>query len=224
METSSCSERIVFLSGVHSCGKSTLLDRLARDADVRYIVWKREQREELFLSLYPDLAAKRVPSSAVRARLLLRLKVSSEELGHQLSLIQTLAPTTRLITDRCPLDVLSYIGACRACEWINHSDHEQLVTLFHRTFSSHCGSWMGLLIRPPLEWVLAEFTRRCVATSSQYGVEESFLRLAYAAFTTVYAHNRYQRRQWPRVNDTDTSLRVLKVLAVLERSLLHGDC
>jgi hypothetical protein len=181
--------RILFITGVHSCGKSYVLDSLTKNKCVGYYVWKRQEREELFTNkLYEDFASGQTRHDIVRERLLRRLEACEREYSLQQECLDQLDTVQYLITDRCPCDGLCYIHACFAARLINGDDYVMLLDSFDRMFKNYRSAWQGLYLQPSLVWLQGEFKKRNHAARCElFGFHKYFLKLSYEAFNDVYA-------------------------------------
>jgi len=178
--------RIIFIAGMHSSGKSKLLSMIPKMDKV--ILWPRLARKELFSEAQYRANTLSVHDSRRNyQRLQRRLADCFDEFFYQKKFIE-LNPEYFIISDRCPLDVLSYIKACADLGWIKKHETEEIRGEFNRLFDLdelQCGIFLEPLVRDAKKEF---FNRINLKNSKDWEIKSGFLKSTHLAFRDVY-HN-----------------------------------
>ena len=202
--------KILFIGGVHSCGKSALLAAITKSSKFNKLtLWPRIKREELFTERqYQKIVSGNVKSSVIKRSLARRLRDSYDEYLKQRQAMDA-NKGLFLVSDRCPLDSLSYINASYNLGWISEDDYRTLEKKFYNLFGPPFSMGSGIYLEPPLSAVEKEFSKRLNSKGDRFWERKTdFLAGSYYTFSKIYRSYIARNHQgWIMIKTKDFSKR-----------------
>lgn len=177
---------IIFIAGMHSSGKSKLLSRIPNTNGI--VLWPRLARKELFSEAQYQVNTLNASKPGENCRkLLIRLSDCLLEFRYQKEFIE-LNPGYFIVSDRCPLDVLSYIKACEILEWITKSETKEITDKFNNLVDLNELEY-GIYLKPHLDEIKKTFSDSInLKNSRDWEIESGFLDATHLAFNDVYCN------------------------------------
>lgn len=127
---------LYYVSGIHSSGKTTLVNRLVSDGVFELL-------ERVNIDIKSD-------EPFIRAFLRL-LKYYAEYLNHLQ--IQEQKTQQKSIGDRCVYDTLAYVNGYLNLGWINIEQHDKIFAAYKRLWTTN-NPHKIIYLDPPFEWVI----------------------------------------------------------------------
>ena len=140
------SKQVVYLSGPHGVGKSTLIDDL-KSFDQKRVVEQIAHMEGL-----TDNVSRQIWRNALHCI----------EHRENLNYAMTQPPMTVVIGDRCCLDDIAYVNACTELGWITQENRDGILANaeFQYTMSGTPKPENFIVLLPPIEWNIERIEER----------------------------------------------------------------
>lgn len=190
-------DNIVYFSGVHGSGKSTLICEIAKHQD--FIAHKRIHSVTL-------------DDTYVRA--VWRLTKYYIETTEQLALAQTNSDKV-ILGNRCVYDNFAYMNAFEKLGWISEKQNQHHSDIFEALFSEDLRPKKIIYISPPIEWIKERLSERWQIKGKKWR-EDNF---DYLSAVTNEYHNFYYASQIHilRLKETNYQKRIDLVLDWLKK-------
>ena len=163
--------RVIAISGVHGCGKSTFIADLQRRLQCQ--LFERSpfrNLDDVFARMVGRLAAHIADARAQR--------YAAEESG-----------TGILLADRCALDVLAYVQTFRSLAVLTAVEHASFLAAIEALYTPELLPDGILFLRPELSWVQERIAERQAESGPKWKEEvPGFLAAAYDSFDSVFLH------------------------------------
>lgn len=166
-------DRIFYISGVHSTGKSTVTKTLVKKDG--FILHPRSGHSK---------------SDDYLERLKYRIKIYYKDTVEQLQLARN-NPECIIIGDRCVFDGLSYVDCFLNLGWIDTKGYDECLRLFNSLFSRTIYPKKIVFIDPDLDWIESRMKERWEKEGSRWKEEEKqFLPASFNSFRKTYLQQR----------------------------------
>ena len=203
-------DKVIYFSGIHSAGKSTLIEDLAKREDfVRYEKHLNVKLEDTYHRMVFRLS---------------RYWIEAKEMDA----LSASNPGRTVLGDRCVYDNFAYGLGFIKLGWISEEDYEHSRGIFEKTFRENERPKNIVNVRPPLEWVAERLKKRWETKPKKWREDnQDYLREVVNAFPQFYSQ--LKGCNILELEETDREKRVKLVLdwagslGLVKQSLLQAS-
>jgi putative hydrolases of HD superfamily len=192
-------KKLFCVVGVHSSGKTTLINRLIKESSIQLT-------DRIVLEIQTD--------DPFRRAMIRLLKYYFECLDNVR--VQHCHPEITFISDRCVYDTLAYVDGYFNLGWISQEQKETIINMYSFLFTSELLPKNIIFLAPPLDWVKAKLKERSRMVNGWREDNFEYLEAVVKSYNHIFSNNPYKLDiKVNKITETKLHKRVQKVKKVL---------
>ena len=204
-----CPINLVFISGIHGCGKDTLIKDFLDKSKNSELPYKIIRYEKCEMTSFDDIIERQV-------RRIAKYVIDY----HRAEKIAKENPDSIVITDRCIWDAWCYIKAFKNLNWLSKEDADWIDNLLSVSFDQiYIESIDPILLLPPIEFVKNNLYTRQQSKGAKWNeTDMDYLNAVYNMYKIFY--NSYKPKETILITDREQRVECLDNM-ISERWKLH---
>lgn len=189
---------IVFISGMHGCGKDTLIeDFMEKSKDLPFEAIRYHKCEMTSFKVNFERQSRRIAKYAIDFYRVIKLAVDN--------------PNAMIITDRCMFDAYCYIVAFYRLYWFRETEYDWIKNMLFTAFEPFDISTIHpVLLIPEFEFIQSNLKKRMKEKGPKWHeTDMEYCRTVYDSYITNYIEwNNFQKMSFDVVKEEDKEKRI----------------